>query len=152
MKVMSKGKKWGRGSYYLQIANNCNTMQYMDDFIPNPANYTMKGNPPTSAPQKEPAAEIDINDPVALRALAKGALVEIVQKAPRNISLVGAIRELLDRVDGKAPQSIAMTVEDKGLGKLSTERLLALDRELCARAGVEPMQVRPMPGKLEMDD
>lgn len=54
--------------------------------------------------------DIDINDPAALRTLAKSVLVEIVQTAPRNVSLVAAIKELLDRVDGKPMQSINQNV------------------------------------------
>lgn len=56
------------------------------------------------------AEPVDINDPVALRALAKGKLVEIIRTAPVNVSLVTAIRELLDRVEGKPLQSIMQDV------------------------------------------
>ncbi len=55
---------------------------------------------------------VDIDDPAALRSLAKTALVEIVQTAPRNVSLVAACKELLDRVDGKPAQT--QVVEMKG--------------------------------------
>lgn len=65
-------------------------------------------------PRTEVLPDIDINDADALRKLAKGALVEIVQTAPRNISLVGAIRELLDRVDGKPAQSQTIDMNVKG--------------------------------------
>lgn len=62
--------------------------------------------------------------------------------------VVPALDKWFDRTSGKAAQSIAMTVEDKGLGKLTTERLLALDAELCKRAGEAPMIIAPMPKKL----
>lgn len=52
--------------------------------------------------------DVDINDSDALRSLAKGKLVEILQTAPVNISLVAAIKELLDRVDGKPGQAITV--------------------------------------------
>ena len=91
------------------------------------------------------ASDIDINDADALRKLAKGALVEIVQTAPRNISLVGAIRELLDRIDGKAPQSVSMTVKQSPESTLSSDQLAAL----LAMLPNSPMIIPPMPGKLE---
>lgn len=87
---------------------------------------------------------IDITDPDALRTLAKGALVEIVQTAPRNVALVGAIRELLDRIDGKAHQSIAMTVKKSPVETLSSDQLSALLALLP-----DPMIIHPMPKKLE---
>lgn len=93
-------------------------MKEFDSFPPeiHPANYEMKKNPvrPISTTQTTITEDIDLNDADALRKLAKGALVEIVQKAPRNISLVGAIRELLDRVDGKPAQSQAIELKVKG--------------------------------------
>lgn len=97
-------------------------------------------------PDKQPkdsAAPVDIDDPVALRKLAKGTLVEIVQTAPRNVSLVAAIRELLDRIDGKAPQSISMDIADKRLDKAPIDDLLRL-----AAMMREPMFIAPMPKKL----
>jgi hypothetical protein len=92
--------------------------------------------------------EIDTEDPAALRTLAKTRLIEIIRLSAPTTALVPAIKELLDRVDGKAAQSIAMTVEDKGLGKLSTERLLRLEAELARITGVEAMVIAPMPQKL----
>lgn len=55
---------------------------------------------------------IDINDATALKELATQALVEIIQKSPRNVSLVAACRELLDRVVGKPMQT--QIIETKG--------------------------------------
>lgn len=93
--------------------------------------------------ETESTPPIDLNDPTALRNLAKGALVEIVQKAPRNVSLVAAIRELLDRIDGKAPQSISMDIADKRLDKAPIDDLLRL-----AAMMREPMIIAPMPKRL----
>ncbi len=100
------------------------------------------------APNKPALPPIDITDTASLKSLAMTALVEIVQGAPRNVSLVSAIRELIDRIEGKAPQSIAMTVEDKGIAKLSDERLLRLERELARMTGQDAIVIAPLPSKL----
>ena len=69
-------------------------------------NFEPRKNPPGLAQSNQPAAApVDINDPNELRALAKGKLVAILQTAPVNVSLVAAIRELLDRIDGKPQQT-----------------------------------------------
>ena len=54
------------------------------------------------------------------------------------------MREWFDRSLGKAPQSIAMTVKDDGLGKLSTDKLLRLAAMLD-----EPLIIPPMHDKLQ---
>ena len=89
--------------------------------------------------------EIDITDQSALKTLAMQALVEIVQTAPRNVSLVSAIRELIDRIEGKAPQSIAMTVKQDPVSKLSDDQLAAL----LANLPDNPMIIPPLPTKTE---
>lgn len=102
-------------------------------------NFTPRQNPARPEGAVKPLHEpIDLNDPSALRNLAKSALVEIVQAAPRNVSLVAAIKELLDRVDGKAPQSISMDVKDTRLDKMPIERLLKLASMLD-----EPVLIAP---------
>ena len=53
-------------------------------------------------------APIDITNINALRTLARNKLVEIIANYPATPSLVPAIKELFDRVDGKAPQSIQL--------------------------------------------
>lgn len=75
----------------------------MDIEISPTKNFTPRQNPPKSAaqPQPVPVEAIDWTDKVALRNLALERLVEILQTSPRNVSLIPAIRELLDRVDGK---------------------------------------------------
>lgn len=62
------------------------------------------------------------------------------------------MREWFDRELGKASQSIAMTVEDKGLGKLSDERLLRLERELARMTGEDAVIIPPEPKKLDIVD
>ncbi len=91
------------------------------------------------------AAPVDINDPIALKALAMEALEEIVRTAPRNVSLVSAIRELIDRIEGKAPQSIAMTVKADPVSRLSDDQLAAI----LANLPTSPMVIPPMPKKIE---
>lgn len=61
------------------------------------------------------------------------------------------MREWFDRELGKAPQSIAMTVEDKGITKLSDDRLLRLERELARVTGQEAVIISPEPKKLDVD-
>lgn len=90
---------------------------------------------------------IDISDAVALESLAMAELVAIVQTAPRTISKIPAVKELLDRVKGKAPQSIAMTVKQDPVSQLSAndfQRLLA--------ALPDPLIIPPMPSKLSTDN
>lgn len=50
-----------------------------------------------------------------------------------------SLKEWMDRRKGKPAQSIAMTVEDKGLGKLATDRLLRLAAMLD-----EPVVIPPL--------
>lgn len=116
----------------------------MNDQIPTWAkDFTPRQNAPKAEVPDKYLAAIDINNPDELRHLAKSALVEIVQTAPRNVSLVGAIRELLDRIDGKAPQSIAMTVKADPVSKLTDDQLAAL----LANLPNNPMIIPPIPNK-----
>lgn len=92
---------------------------------------------------KKHAAPIDLEDITALKRLARGKLVKIIQKSPETLALVPALRELVDRIDGKAPQSIAMTVKDEGLSKVATDRLIRLAAMLD-----EPLVIPPEPLKL----
>lgn len=107
-------------------------------------NFTPKANPPGIA-QRLGMEATDINNPIALKALAMEALEEIVRTAPRNVSLVGAIRELIDRIEGKAPQSIAMTVKADPVSKLSDDQLAAI----LAHLPNSPIVIPPMPKKLD---
>lgn len=119
-----------------------------DDFTLDPAR-TYKPKQPLNqqkASQKPEIEPIDLNDPAALRNLAKSALVEIVQTAPRNVSLVAAIRELLDRIDGKAPQSIALDVQDNRMDKMPIDRLLKLAALLD-----DPPVINQMPSQKLID-
>ena len=111
-------------------------------------NYEPRRNAPIVATQeKDASAPVDINDPVALKGLAMSALVEIVQTAPRNVSLVGAIRELIDRIEGKAPQSIQMNIKQEPVTKLTDDQLAAI----LANLPNSPMVIPPMPKKLQLE-
>lgn len=92
----------------------------------------------------EALPKIDITDHAALKTLAMEALVEIVQTAPRNVSLVSAIREIIDRIEGKAPQSIALDVKDTRMDKMPIDKLLRLASMLD-----EPVIILPLPNKAE---
>jgi hypothetical protein len=110
-------------------------------------NFTPRANAPIAvAQQQSPAAPVDINNPVALKGLAMSRLEEIVRTAPANVSLVAAIRELIDRIEGKAPQSINLDVKDKRLDKAPIDDLLRL-----AAMMREPMVIAPMPKKISED-
>lgn len=102
--------------------------------------------PGNAAPESNQSngAAVDIDDPVALKGLAMSALEEIVRTAPRNVSLVGAIRELIDRIEGKAPQSIAMTVKTSPESRLTDDQLAAI----LANLPNNPMVIPPLPTKL----
>lgn len=54
-----------------------------------------------------------------------------------------ALKEWTDRRKGKPAQSVALTVEDKGLSKMATSRLLALERELARVTGEDELLVLP---------
>lgn len=125
-------------------------------YIPDPANYTMKGNiepKPQPIPVVKPyIAELTDEQ---LRKLAREKLSEALQAVDASKERDLAIRlsnAVLDRVDGKPSQAIAMTVEDKGLGKLSDERLLRLEATLSKMVGCEAIIIPPMPTKLQVDE
>ena len=92
-----------------------------------------------------PKPKTDINDDTALKGLAIDVLVQIIENAPRNVSLVAAIRELMDRAVGKAPQSIAMTVRADPVSKLSDDQLEAI----LANLPTSPLIIPPLPKKID---
>ncbi len=87
----------------------------MDDTLPNPLkNFTPRRNPEKKA-QLEAKINaidaIDITDKDALRQLAINTLVSVIQANPTALAVVPALKELFDRVDGKAPQQITLDGE-----------------------------------------
>ncbi len=146
----------------------------MSENVPDPfKNYVMKGNPvkmdvPTAdnAIDAQTLSQIENMDANALRGLIQrvsGAMWGIGLKSQDDIAeafklklaiggmsekdmfkALPVMREWFDRSLGKAPQSIAMTVKDDGLGKLSTDKLLRLAAMLD-----EPLIIPPIPDKLQ---
>lgn len=152
----------------------------MSEFIPDPKNYTMKGSGQTKpavaetpAIDEQTLAHLDSMDAEALRKLIQrvsGAmwgiglknLEEIADAFKLKLAIGGmtekdmfkalpVMREWFDRSLGKAPQSIAMTVENKGLGRLTDEKLLRLERTLARMTGEDAVIIAPEPKKLDID-
>ena len=61
------------------------------------------------------------------------------------------MKEWFDRSMGKAAQSIALTVKDDGIAKLSDARLLRLERTLSQMTGNDAIVIMPEPQKLDED-
>ncbi len=148
----------------------------MTETIPDPfKNYTMKkaiAPALANAPKEidaETLASIEQMDATALRALIQrvsGAMWGVGIKTPQEIAeafklklaiagmaekdmfkALPIMREWFDREMGKAAQSIAMTVENKGISKLSDEKLLRLEQELARMTGQEAIVIAPLPVK-----
>ena len=100
----------------------------------------------TKKPAQIELPEIDLTDQAALRHLAFSKLVAIIQASAPTTALVPAIKELVDRIDGKAPQSIAMTVKADPVTKLSDAQLQAILAALPS-----PLIIPPMPRKLDVE-
>lgn len=121
----------------------------MSDYIPNPANYTMKGNPPKQ--ELPPAIEMPNLDHMTREELialikhvggaiwgyalmddnakadsARLKLYNLGMSATEVHKVVPALDKWFDRTSGKAPQSIAMDVRDTRMDKLPIDRLIRL--------------------------
>ena len=97
---------------------------------------------PTCKREKRPV--IDYNDHEAVRRLANHQLIAIIDVDKPTIAHTAPLRELVDRLDGKAPQSIAMTVKADPVSKLTDDQLATLLAN-CPN----PMIIPPMPKKIE---
>ena len=106
-----------------------------------------QGNLPPDPLPLVTTPKTDINNPAALKALALGKLVAVIENSPVGVALVPAIKELVDRIDGKAPQSVQMTVKQDNASKLSDDQLAALLAMLP-----NPVIIPPMPKKLDIDN
>jgi hypothetical protein len=70
--------------------------------IPDPfKNYTMKGNAQTPATQA-PTVQVDPSDLIAVKAMVWDKLVAIAAVMPANEKGLPILREIMDRIDGKA--------------------------------------------------
>lgn len=59
-----------------------------------------------------------------------------------------ALNAAMDREIGKPAQSVAITVKDEGISKLSDDRLLRLEKELARMTGQDAIIIAPEPKKL----
>lgn len=82
----------------------------------------------SNTPPAEPLTIPTLDDKDGLRKLATKALVEIIATADKTPALVGAIRELLDRIDGKPQQNskVEMQVDQRHSFTLSSELIDAI--------------------------
>lgn len=127
-------------------------------YIPNPANYKMKTNPPKIAQE---ARSIDVADPDAqltdteLKALVMSQLVKLV-KSPMTQAgtLLAACREILDRIEGKPTQFIRQQVEHRkgeSVMEMTNEQLMLVLSSAQA-SNMLPGHIRLIEGKVEMMD
>lgn len=149
----------------------------MTDYIPDPfKNYVPKGNPPPAQRPEQEAPDLSRLDGMTREELiglirrVSGAMWGIGLSTPEEIAdamklklatggltekdmykALPLMREWFDRQMGKAAQSIAMTVDDKGLGKLADARLLRLEQELSRMTGEQAIIIPPEPAKLNVD-
>lgn len=99
---------------------------------------------PKAIEQEAPqSSEIDPTDVKAVREMVWSKLVAIAATMPPNGQALPILREIMDRLEGKPAQTVAMTVKDESLDKVSTEKLLRLASMLD-----EPLVIAPMPQKL----
>lgn len=85
----------------------------MDDTLPNPLkNFTPRANPPkvvqndAQSPANAPLSGEELQNKGYLRDLAMRELVAIVRANGGDIKGVAAIKELLDRTEGKPAQTV----------------------------------------------
>jgi hypothetical protein len=88
------------------------------------------GNPITGTPAngvQSVKAPIDLSDKEALRQLGLKTLVSVIQANPTALSVVPALRELLDRIDGKPMQMqqslIAVASADNASKQLTPDEI-----------------------------
>ena len=139
-------------------------------------NFTPRSNPPKESGAESATNALSASDLEKLASMSKDELIALVRLLPGVSTailtpqeIVAAMklrlahgglnekdmfkalplmREWFDRELGKAPQSVSMVVEDKGLGKLSDERLLRLERELARMTGQDAVVIAPEPKKI----
>ena len=85
-----------------------------------------------------------MNDDEAFEAVRLKLLHTGLTSESANSSL-NVLKEWADRTKGKPAQSIAMKVETDPLGKLSADRLLALEKTLAKVTGQEALVIPPLP-------
>lgn len=130
--------------------------------IPDDASDDQTGNIPTGyyrrntgmlhmlqedAGKSPPKALTDeqLQDKDFLRAMCTRELATIVHNNGGKITGVQAINTLWDRIDGKAPQSVTMTVQARLIDKMTAEDLIEYRNFKAAQLGMDPLIVPPMP-------
>lgn len=66
-------------------------------------------------------------------------------------AVVATTKEYFDRMRGKPAQTIDMTVKEKGVDGLTTDRLIALEKQLAQLSGCDALIIPPMPKPLGND-
>ena len=89
----------------------------------------------------------DLTSQTELKHLALSVLTEVLERSPRNVSLVPAIRELWDRIEGKAPQSINLDVADRRMDRMPIDELIYL-----ASLKREPLLIAEMPKVIDNNE
>ena len=106
-----------------------------------------KDNPPCPTCGQIKPSDIDYMDDDACRKLCREELV-IALRNNRGKSVVSNLANaLLDRIDGKAQQSIALDVKDDRLDKIEVDKLIRMAAMLD-----DPILIAPMPKKLDIDE
>ena len=98
--------------------NDCHIIiKTMSDYIPNPANYTMKGNTP---PHKDAPARVDIRTDMNANewnAMSDAKLQELLQTSSGAL-LLACVRESKDRLQGRPVQRTDARVLTKSEGEI----------------------------------
>ena len=153
-----------------------NNFDSFPDYLHPAKNFVPRGNPPKQETKSEPVEDMgSIDLPSlprdALEALCRRLLCQCGQAATMTedeiaqamldklangglsqvdmFKALPMMREWFDRKRGKPAQSVAMTIEDKGLGKLQDDRLLRLERSLSRMTGEEAIVIPPEPKRLD---
>lgn len=81
--------------------------------------------------------------------LSYQVIIELLA-APETPAAVrlGCAREGIDRDEGKPAQTSTIKLESKGIDKLTTDRLLALESHLAKLTGANALIIPPLPKKL----
>lgn len=105
----------------------------MDDFIPNPANYVMKGNPAKQQPVPPAAPEIDPTDVKRLEALSQPQLIALCRRMAKQCGLVAMMTKeetAQAMLDTLAHTALKPVVAGLNMKADIDSRLKAIDRWL----------------------
>lgn len=104
------------------------------------------------------------NEQEALKTMNDGEIKQFAKKLSYKVIIellaspytpaavrLGCAKEAIDRDEGKPAQTSTITLESKGIDKLTTDRLLALEQHLARITGANALVIPPMPKKLGDD-